>query len=117
MGTFESSDGERYSKPNIDANIRVAKSEFVYENLDKQYCWACGKSGDRRLSISHIVSVNQCQNDAMCNVAWEKENFQLECLNGCHQQTETRTWGHHANFFYKREYLKKYERRKKRLGK
>jgi hypothetical protein len=115
MGTFEASNGERYSKPNIDANIRVAKSEFISDNLDRQYCWSCGTT-NAKLSISHIVSVNQCQNDAMCNVSWEKENFQFEC-NMCHLQTETRAWGHHSNFLYKREYLKKYERRKKRLGK
>lgn len=113
MGTFETSYGERLLKVNIDGNIRVAKSEFVSENLDSQYCWACGRT-DVRLDISHIVSVNRCQNDGMADVAWDKKNFQFECRNKCHLETETRRWGGHKNYKYKTEYLKKYELRIKR---
>lgn len=111
MGTFEASNGTRYSKANVDVNIRVAKSEFIAANLDKQYCWACGTT-QSKLSISHIISVNQCQNDGMCNVTWEKDNFQLECIS-CHNETESRRIGHHANYNYKYQYIKKYELRKK----
>jgi len=112
--SFKTSDGERLSKANIDANIRVAKSLFVSDALDegRNYCWACGTTQER-LSCSHIISVNQCQNDGKPEVAWEQDNLQLECLK-CHAETERRMMGHHANYRYKLEFIRKYNLRKLR---
>lgn len=107
MGTFSTSTGERLSKANIDANIRVAKSVFVSENLDRQYCWACG-STQARLTCSHIISVNQCQNDGRAEIAWCRENLAMECIS-CHLQTETRNFNHHANARTKKDFIEFYE--------
>jgi len=87
MGTFQTSSGERLSKANIDANIRVAKSVFITENQDKQYCWACGKS-NVRLSCSHIISVNKCQNEGKCEAAYDTNNLELLCID-CHLDYES----------------------------
>jgi hypothetical protein len=110
--SFKDSQGERYSKANIDANIRVAKSLFISDAIDegKQYCWACGTTNER-LSCSHIISVNECQNDGKCEVAWFAGNLQLECIP-CHRETENRNFGHHANYRYKMAFIKAYELRK-----
>lgn len=88
MGTFKQSNGERITKANIDANIRVAKSLFVdrccyHEQL---YCWDCGKNW-WKMSVSHIVSVNKCQNDGKVEQAWNLENFEWLCIP-CHQKWE-----------------------------
>ncbi len=107
MGTFKTSKGERLSKANIDANIRVAKSVFIAENTDKQYCWACGTTCEK-LSCSHIISVNRCQNDGRTEIAWSIENLQLECIP-CHLQTETRNFKHHANYRVKQKIIDWYE--------
>ncbi len=107
--SFKDSKGNRYSKSNIDTNIRVAKSLFVQDAIDegKQYCWACGKTWER-LSCSHIISVNDCQNDGKCEGAWDKANLQLECLK-CHAETENRNFGHHKNSKYKSDFIARYE--------
>ncbi len=87
MGTFKTSKGERLSKANIDANIRVAKSVFCMENVDKQYCWTCGTTCEK-LSCSHIISVNRCQNDGKSEAAWDTDNLEFLCIP-CHVDYES----------------------------
>jgi hypothetical protein len=114
--SFRDSSGERYHKNNIDANIRIAKQMFGLDNEDKKYCWACGR-GDRHISCSHIISVNNCQNDGMVEYAWDKANLQYECVEKCHLETEIRNMNHHKNADYKWDYIRKYNRHKIKLGK
>jgi len=107
MGTFQTSTGERLTKAEINANIEETKLVLNSENEDKQYCWSCGTSQDR-LTWSHIISVNKCQNDGRTEIAWHKGNMQRECLSLCHLQTEVRNISHHANYRYKKTYIENY---------
>lgn len=106
--SFKTSSGERLSKTTIDSRIRAAKKEFTDEAIEegKAFCWSCGHTKER-LSCSHIISVNNCQNDSRCEVAYLKDNLQLECLS-CHSETERGLIDHHANSRYKKEFIKKY---------
>lgn len=106
--TYQLTNGERMFKANIDANVRNAKFEFVAEALDegKNYCWACGTTGDR-LDCSHIISVDRCQKIGRSDLAWDKENLQLECRK-CHIAWEARfKIFTHANYRVKYEYILK----------
>jgi hypothetical protein len=112
MGTFKTSEGERLSKTTIDSLIRKAKKALTDEAVEegKAYCWSCGTTKDR-LSCSHIISVNKCQNDGMAEVAYLTDNMQLECLL-CHAETERGTIDHHANASYKKKFIEMYNNRK-----
>lgn len=104
--TYQLSNGERMYKNNIDANVRITKQLFVIEakHEGKQYCWACGITGDR-LSCSHIISVDRCQKISKSDLAWDKNNLQLECIP-CHRKWENRDHiFKHANYRIKREYI------------
>jgi len=113
MGTFQTSDGERLEKSVIDYRIKKAKDNFKREAVldGKAYCWACGHTGVH-LSASHIISVNNCQNDGMTEWAWREDNLELVC-HTCHIQTETRQFNNHANANYKHKLINEYEREKR----
>jgi len=117
MGTFQTSEGERLEKSVIDYRIKKAKHEFaVNAEIEAPYCWACERPS-AHLTISHIISVNNCQNDGMTEWAWNKDNFQLECTDyKCHEQTEIRKFDHHANANYKHKLIEQYEREKRSRG-
>jgi 5-methylcytosine-specific restriction endonuclease McrA len=108
MGTFKTSEGERLSKTTIDSLIRKAKKALTDEAVEegKAYCWSCGTTKDR-LSCSHIISVNKCQDDGKTEFAYDTDNLQLECIP-CHLQTESGTIDHHANARYKKEFIERY---------
>lgn len=117
MGTFKTSEGERLTKTFIDGQIRQAKKAFTEQrdNEGIMYCEACGAT-NVRLTCSHIVSVNDCQNDGMAEFAFDVDNLQRECIeNGCHAETEQGTFLHHANFRYKMDFIEKYNHIKKSL--
>lgn len=113
MGSFKTSEGERLTKTFIDGQIRKAKKAFTDKAIEdgKQYCWSCGNTNDR-LSCSHIISVNDCQNDSRSEIAFDVDNLQLECLK-CHEETERGTISHHANYRYKKEFIEQYNESKK----
>jgi len=109
--SFKTSEGDQVKKTTIDARIRTCKKEFTDQAIEegKQYCWACG-STRRRLSCSHIISVNKCQNDGRAEVAYLADNLQLECLE-CHAETERGNIDHHANCRYKKTFIEMYNNR------
>lgn len=106
--SFKTSEGERLTKTFIDGQIRKAKKEFTNQRDSDgiMYCEACGDPG-KRLSVSHIVSVNDCQNDGMAEYAFDVDNMQRECLD-CHSETELGTIMHHANFRIKMQFIEHY---------
>lgn len=114
MGTFKTSEGERLTKTFIDGQIRKAKKVFIEQKEDEGivYCESCGAT-NKRLSCSHIISVDQCQKDGRSEFAFDVENLQLECVPGCHEETERGTISHHANCRYKKEFIEQYNESKK----
>lgn len=87
MGTYNTSYGQRVSQSQIDNNIRKAKLEFT-QNIEP-YCHGCGVTGDR-LSVSHTLSVDRCKKMGKSELAWDKNNFELECTK-CHLTWENGT--------------------------
>ena len=106
--SFKTSQGERLTKKQIDTLIRRCKEEFIRicEYSDTNYCEACGMTS-AKLTCSHIISVNKCQNDGKTEFAYDTDNLQLECIT-CHLQTESGTIDHHANARYKKEFIDRY---------
>lgn len=86
--SFKDSSGERWTKTEIDHKIREAKKEFLrqLEYDERLFCATCGCTSCR-LTCSHIVSVNDCQNDSKCEQAWNVENLELLCTE-CHHLWE-----------------------------
>ncbi len=80
MGTYRTSTGERVTQSQIDGNIRKAKSEFILEV--EPFCSNCGTTGNR-LTISHTLSVDKCKKLGLSDLTWDKNNFNLECMD-CH---------------------------------
>ncbi len=107
--SFKTSEGIQMQKTVIDKLIREAKNEFKQEAIEegKPYCWSCGITTGY-ISASHIISVNKCQNDGRAEVAWNKDNLQLECNAECHPETESGNIDHHANARYKKEFIDRY---------
>ncbi len=110
--SFKTSEGERLSKTQIDLLVSKAKREFKEEALEegKGYCWACGTNNGYR-AASHIISVDKCQKDGRTEVAWNKDNLQLECNSPCHLETESGDIDHHANARYKKTFIEMYNNR------
>ena len=108
--SFKDSAGERWTKTAIDHKIREAKQQFKEDAESEgrsRYCWACGHV-KTDLTCSHIISVDKCQKDGRCEEAWNTDNIQIECID-CHRETENRTFDHHANARYKRNFIEHYE--------
>lgn len=104
MNSYSSSDGTRYKKSVIDNKVKKAKRQFLEDFRDEHgyhYCEHCKRS-DKKLSCSHIVSVDQCQKAGKCEVAWDTYNLLLLCLV-CHANDEL----HSEKEKWKRYYVRK----------
>ena len=86
MGTFKTSEGDRITKTFIDFCTKTAKQRFRANNTDECYCWECGTTSSI-LDISHIVSVNDCQNNGRAEQAFNPLNFEYLC-RPCHRLWE-----------------------------
>ena len=112
--SFKTSTGERLSKTTIDNRIRQAKATFkaLKESEGINYCEGCGTNQDR-IDCSHIVSVNDCQNDGMAEFAFDIRNLSFDCRSKCHPETERGTIEKHLNRDYKLEFIEFYNDLKK----
>ena len=86
MGTFKTSEGERLSKSVINSRVTDAKRMFSQDNYDNCYCFECGTNSSI-IDISHIVSVNDCQNNGKAEQSYNTENFEYLCRS-CHRLWE-----------------------------
>ena len=93
MNHFYTSTGERVAKSVIDRKVREAKAAYLEqqrtENIDGSYNFCedidCNKSVGVRLSVSHEVSVNDCQRNGTAELAWSFDNMKVRCIP-CHQR-------------------------------
>jgi len=82
MNTYKTSTGERVSQATINKNIRLAKMKF-YNTLRQEgksaHCNALGENVyGEPVDCSHIISVADCKNYGMVELAWDINNFQPE---------------------------------------
>lgn len=93
MNHFYTSSGERVAKSTIDSRVRKAKEDYLElqreQNIDGSYNYCededCKRTVGVRLSVSHELSVNDCQRTRQTELAWSFENFKVRCIP-CHQR-------------------------------
>lgn len=88
------SDGTKVSRQTLESRIRKAKENFKWSyGVSFPFCQCCGKNANagKRLSVSHIISVKECIELGKSEMAYNEDNFQLEC-NECHLE-----WEHKEN--------------------
>ena len=86
--TYRDSEGNRWTKDQIERKIRKAKEgklESFLSEFGYYFCEDCGRN-DRagiRIDCSHTISVNEAQNSGQVELAWQEENIKLRCRK-CH---------------------------------
>ncbi len=91
MNSFPNTTGEYIKKSVIDGRVSRMKGVKLEQQRDENpegyfnYCSnpAC-KMVNVRLDVSHIESVNDCQNNGYCEKSWDLDNMQILCRK-CHQ--------------------------------
>ena len=73
----------------IEKKLRKAKQAFV--DSKEPFCEGCGRS-DRRLSVSHTISVKRCKEIGKPELIYDPKNFSLDCCcdsSHCHNKYES----------------------------
>ncbi len=79
MASYKLSSGKRLSKKIIDRRIKKAKElkkELFFEEHGYYFCEHT-KRTDCRLSMSHIISVKECQNNGNSELSYDIDNLEL----------------------------------------
>lgn len=86
--TYSTSDGERISSVTIQNRIRKAKQKkidlFIREN-GYIFCEDCGKNDCKPVDCSHDISVKQCLESGMSELAYDVNNITLRGRK-CHKK-------------------------------
>lgn len=92
----------------VQPRIRKSKIDISRANLDRNYCWACGRSACH-LDWSHTVSVADCKKEGKTEQSWNIHNLQRECRE-CHINWENtpNECKHHINYREKINYMRSY---------
>ena len=82
MTRYRTSNGEFITKHVIDSRVRKAKEQVINNQLEEygyNFCVKCGKSTGIRLDCSHIKSVDWCQKNGCCELAYDVNNIEVLC--------------------------------------
>jgi len=82
------SNGLKLEKAAIDRKIRQAKEAKLNEHFDKfgfYCCEKCKKNTCLPITVSHIISVNDCQRNRKTELAWDLNNMKVLGLP-CHRK-------------------------------
>lgn len=81
MAKYPDSNGLMIEKSKIDRNVAATKKKYLEQFFDEHRYHFCERTerSDGWIDCSHIVSVDQCQKNAMCELAWDINNLELLC--------------------------------------
>jgi hypothetical protein len=85
--SYSSSTGEKYTRTQIEVNIRKAKKEALQKQLDLygyNFCSVCKRNDCVPVDCSHDIPVSQCLNEAKAELAWDVNNI-TPTGRKCHQ--------------------------------
>ena len=88
MNTYSTTDGVRYTRPQIETRIRKAKQATVDKQRQEHgfnFCEICHRSAGDYLDCSHKISVKQCLENGMAELAWHENNIRVLCRT-CHRE-------------------------------
>ncbi|MFW5871755.1 MAG: hypothetical protein ACOCUT_01475 [bacterium] len=88
MSNYKDSNGNKYSKAEIDRMVRDAKEKKIGSFIDEHgyiFCEDCGRSGGVRFDCSHQIGVDRCQKEGRSKLAWDIDNIKIRCRK-CHQK-------------------------------
>jgi len=87
MNSYKDSHGNSIPKNVIDRRVRLAKQEKLNEQINEHgyhFCEHCGISSGTYLDCSHDISVNDCQMNGNCELAYDVNNITILCRI-CHE--------------------------------
>lgn len=88
MNKFTDSNGNKWTKKQIDKKVHQAKQlkyDLMMDEYGYLFCEDCGRSRGVRLDMSHDISVDKCQKEGRCELAWDVNNITIRCRK-CHQK-------------------------------
>ena len=88
MNKYTQSDGLKISKSVIDNKIRKAKELKLAEHYDqysRYVCTKCFRNDCLPITVSHIISTNDCQRNCKTELAWDLSNLQILGMR-CHKK-------------------------------
>lgn len=88
--TYQTSDGQRYSKFIIDINIRKAKAEKLRiqkEEHGYNFCEKCKQNDCIPLDCSHNISVKEAKETGQSELCWDLNNIEI-LGRKCHQEKD-----------------------------
>ena len=88
MNKYTLSNGLKIDKSAIDRNIRKAKEQKLNEHYDeysRYVCTKCFRNDCIPITVSHIISTNDCQRNCKTELAWDLSNLQILGMP-CHKK-------------------------------
>lgn len=86
--TFSTSDGERFTRAQIEAKIRRAKkAALLIQQLEYGYnfCIECRRNDCVPLDCAHVVPVKDCLEGGYAELAWDVKNIEI-LGRKCHEK-------------------------------
>lgn len=89
MNTYGTSNGDRFTTPQIDAKIRKAKQEKIAQFTNDWgyiFCESCGiNASNTYIDCSHDISVKKAKESGQSQQCWNVKNITLRCRK-CHKK-------------------------------
>ncbi|ELM3651211.1 hypothetical protein RYR30_002255 [Flavobacterium psychrophilum] len=88
--TYQTSTGERFTQPQIEAKIKQAKAKKLQKMIDDfsfVMCEQCGASSGIHLDCSHDISVKKAKEEGKTEQCWNVGNITILCRK-CHQKKD-----------------------------
>jgi len=97
--TYGTSNGERYTKQQINTFIQKAKKIKYQEFINQHgyiFCEVCERNDCTPIDISHLVSVKEAQELGQSELAWDVKNLEFHGRK-CHNKHETKSHSERMN--------------------
>jgi hypothetical protein len=86
--TYSDSDGNRYTRNQIESKIRDAKVKALEIQRDEygyNFCSDCQRNDCKPLDCSHNIPVKDCLENGMAELCWEVKNITIRGRR-CHSE-------------------------------
>jgi len=82
MNTYSDSQGNRYTTPQIERNIKKSALELLeiqFIEYGYNFCERCKRSSGTYLDVSHTISRKKAKEDGIVEVLWDLSNLEILC--------------------------------------
>ena len=78
--TYSDSDGNRWTRAQIEDKIRKAKTQALQDQLDEHgynFCSDCMRNDCKPLDCSHNIPVKDCLENGIAEMCWDVKNITI----------------------------------------